>query len=335
MSNTIVTIKNGHITNIDSKHIYADLGQIRDEYFIANRWIGRKYLSGDLVFSCKDTNSSDPDSTKIYCKIYSDGYIKFFTTNGLRGRSKVVWQRRLADSIHDVNGELLLGGGTIASRKVFFRESSYSDFMKDHRIDYLVRDNPNKIYQIPILDKRYSYSKYSSWAIFTDGQKKYVEYGNVLMVEVSNASWVVECTKNSVINNVVITTESDIRSLQLPVISYNDGFFGSSLNKCKKILWFSRHTLENKQLTDFNTDISICQINKTVASAKNIGREIEEADILAIVANINLEKQFLELANGKPVIMSEFNRDRDTDQFYFVKWKRIVSIDIKTEDIKF
>ena len=67
----------------------------------------------------------------------------------------------------------------------------------------------------------------------------------------------------------------------------------------KKVLWFSRHEMTLEQRA-----VEIIQINKTVQSAYELQDEINECDIIAIVAPINLQQQFIKLANGKPVIMA-------------------------------
>lgn len=73
----------------------------------------------------------------------------------------------------------------------------------------------------------------------------------------------------------------------------------------KKLLWFSRHPLNEDQLNDLRRifgEITINQINKTVNNAYEVQKEISESDIIAIVAPINLQEQFLKLAGEKPVI---------------------------------
>ena len=69
----------------------------------------------------------------------------------------------------------------------------------------------------------------------------------------------------------------------------------------KKVLWFSRHEMTLEQRAALG-DVEIIQINKTVQSAYELQDEIN--DIIAIVAPINLQQQFIKLANGKPVIMA-------------------------------
>ena len=72
----------------------------------------------------------------------------------------------------------------------------------------------------------------------------------------------------------------------------------------KKVLWFSRHEMTPEQRAALG-DVEIIQVNKTVQSAYELQDEINECDIIAIVAPINLQQQFIKLANGKPVIMTE------------------------------
>ena len=59
-----------------------------------------------------------------------------------------------------------------------------------------------------------------------------------------------------------------------------------------------------------------------------------EADIYAIVASLDLERQFLYYAiiNDKIVILAECDRDRKTNQINFNKWIKLNDIIIDTED---
>ena len=116
---------------------------------------------------------------------------------------------------------------------------------------------------------------------------------------------------------------------------------GHNMRKCyeKKVLWFSRHEMTLEQRAALG-DVEIIQINKTVQSAYELQDEINECDIIAIVAPINLQQQFIKLANGKPVIMAVNDRvlikqadgTKDKAEFRFVKWEQLIRIDIVKED---
>ena len=107
----------------------------------------------------------------------------------------------------------------------------------------------------------------------------------------------------------------------------------------KKVLWFSRHEMTPEQRAALG-DVEIIQVNKTVQSAYELQDEINECDIIAIVEPINLQQQFIKLANGKPVIMTVNDRvlikqadgREDKAEFRFVKWERLIRIDIVKED---
>ena len=92
----------------------------------------------------------------------------------------------------------------------------------------------------------------------------------------------------------------------------------------KKVLWFSRHEMTLEQRVALG-DVEIIQINKTVQSAYELRDEINECDIIAIVAPINLQQQFIKLTNGKPVIMPVNDR-------VLIKWEQLIRIDIVKED---
>ena len=75
----------------------------------------------------------------------------------------------------------------------------------------------------------------------------------------------------------------------------------------QKVLWFSRHAMTEEQKNSLG-DVEINQINKTIHSAKELKAEIEANDIIAIVAPIELQREFLELAGDKPVITAVNDR---------------------------
>ena len=59
------------------------------------------------------------------------------------------------------------------------------------------------------------------------------------------------------------------------------------MKKIKKVLWFSRHEMTPEQRTALGDDVEIIQVNKTIQSAYELQDEINECDIIAIVAPIN------------------------------------------------
>lgn len=113
------------------------------------------------------------------------------------------------------------------------------------------------------------------------------------------------------------------------------------MNNTKNILWFSRHDMSKEQFKDlqriYGQNILINQINRTIKSAYELADEIEAADIIAIVAPINLQTQFLKLANGKPVISARSKRilleDGEKVEFRFDGWYQIEKIEIVTKDL--
>lgn len=111
----------------------------------------------------------------------------------------------------------------------------------------------------------------------------------------------------------------------------------------KKVLWFSRHKMTTDQYTALETklgEIDLIQVDKTIQSAYELQTEIDKADVIAIVAPINLQQQFLKLANGKPVIIAQSKRTpRGEDEngepqyeFVFEGWKQLVKIEVVMVD---
>lgn len=108
----------------------------------------------------------------------------------------------------------------------------------------------------------------------------------------------------------------------------------------KKVLWFSRHKMTEDQLQALG-NVEIIQIDKSIQTAYELQEEINQCDIIAIVAPINLQAQFLKLAGDKPVILALNNRvlvPKDNGesevQFNFVKWERLIKIEVLKEDFK-
>lgn len=105
------------------------------------------------------------------------------------------------------------------------------------------------------------------------------------------------------------------------------------------VMWFSRHEMTKEQKEALG-NCKINQVNKTVNSAYELQEEINDADIIAIVAPIGLQQQFLKLAGDKPVIMAVNDRilvsqedgTEDKVEFRFVKWERLLKIEVIKED---
>lgn len=109
----------------------------------------------------------------------------------------------------------------------------------------------------------------------------------------------------------------------------------------KKILWFSRHEMTSDQKAALGSDVEIVQINKTINNAYELQAEIDEADVIAIVAPIGLQEQFLKLAKGKPVIIALSERVLEKDPngddkvcFKFIKWEQLDEIKVVKHDYK-
>ena len=110
----------------------------------------------------------------------------------------------------------------------------------------------------------------------------------------------------------------------------------------KKVLWFSRHEMTEDQIADLGRiygDIEVTQVNKTINTAYELKAEVEAADIVGIVAPINLQAQFLKIAGEKPVITAISNRvlvkqedgSEDKAVFVFSHWEQIKKIEVVTE----
>lgn len=105
-----------------------------------------------------------------------------------------------------------------------------------------------------------------------------------------------------------------------------------------KILWFSRHLMKVAQMEALRNklgDVDITQLSKSIQSAQDIAQEIEEHDIIAVVAPPNLLAGILRIAGEKPVITAKMERtvlpDGSVDM-EFIKWERVLRIIVEKED---
>ena len=105
-----------------------------------------------------------------------------------------------------------------------------------------------------------------------------------------------------------------------------------------KVLWFSRHLMKVAQMEALRNklgDVDITQVSKSIERAEDIAQEIEEHDIIAVVAPPNLLAGILRIAGEKPVITAKMERtvlpDGSVDM-EFIKWERVLRIDIVKED---
>lgn len=110
-----------------------------------------------------------------------------------------------------------------------------------------------------------------------------------------------------------------------------------------KVLWFSRHQMSTEQLDALKSrlgEVELVQVDKTITNVSEISEEMKDCDVLAIVAPIGLQQQFLRVSNGRPVIVAVservFTKDENGNEskvdFRFVKWERLVKIDVIKED---
>jgi hypothetical protein len=121
-------------------------------------------------------------------------------------------------------------------------------------------------------------------------------------------------------------------------------------NNKMKVFWFSRHPMSPEQRAVFGPDAVIHQVNGSApnvhvpfTASVNGGAEqevpaikeqIKDFDVVAIVAPINLQQQFLAVAGDKPVIFAKNDRVRQPGgefEFIFAGWERLVKIEVITE----
>ena len=122
-----------------------------------------------------------------------------------------------------------------------------------------------------------------------------------------------------------------------------DGWFGCCYTpSTTRVLWFSRHEMSKEQydaLVHKLGQIYVHQVDRTIQHASEVQEEIEWADVVAIVAPIGLQAEFLKLAGDRPVIAAVSERIITKDEnggeskvtFKFKEWEQLVKIEVVKE----
>ena len=83
----------------------------------------------------------------------------------------------------------------------------------------------------------------------------------------------------------------------------------------KKVLWFSRHEMTPEQREALG-DCEITQVSKSISSAYELADEIKE-----VITALN-----------NRVLVKQDNGEEEKAVFHFVKWERLVKVEVVTED---
>ena len=103
----------------------------------------------------------------------------------------------------------------------------------------------------------------------------------------------------------------------------------------KTVMWFSRHDMSEKQLQDlkriYGEDLEVVKVNGTIPNAFILKELVDICDVVAIVAPINIQQQFLTVAGEKDVIIAQSERVRiseDEIKFIFTNWFKLEKIEV-------
>ena len=122
-------------------------------------------------------------------------------------------------------------------------------------------------------------------------------------------------------------------SFNLPIMAKENG--GMQNEKSFMVLSPPHEVAQAQALMDKLGDVDITQLSKSIQSAQDIAQEIEEHDIIAVVAPPNLLAGILRIAGEKPVITAKMERtvlpDGSVDM-EFIKWERVLRIIVEKED---
>ena len=100
----------------------------------------------------------------------------------------------------------------------------------------------------------------------------------------------------------------------------------------KKVLWFSRHPLQKERLDELDRiygGVDVIQVKRRILHASEIAEEVRCVDVVAIVAPLTLQREFLVVANGKPVIVYKTGErldDNSNNKIEYSGWYRLKEI---------
>lgn len=121
-------------------------------------------------------------------------------------------------------------------------------------------------------------------------------------------------------------------------------FFDGRHSMGNRVMWFSRHEMTIDQRQDLYRiygPVEIMQVDKTVTSAYELKDEIAKCQVIAVVAPLYFQEQFLKIADGKPVILcrgknilvSDPDDGENKVEFIFDGWYQIDKIEIISHDL--
>ena len=107
------------------------------------------------------------------------------------------------------------------------------------------------------------------------------------------------------------------------------------------VLWVSRHNLCNEQYEDLQLlygDTRVKQIDRSIKSAYELKQDVLEADVVCVVAPYKLQQQFLNIAQDRPLLVSNSHRIRRGDgscQFRHAGWSQVLDIKVELEKLTY
>ena len=101
------------------------------------------------------------------------------------GSIEIVSKKKLADTIDQINGELILSGGIVGERYVTFRNEKMCSFLEEFGLAYIYNMDPNGTYKPEFKDAK-AYRQ-----IITDGKLVQTD----IEATVSDANWVIVTEK--------------------------------------------------------------------------------------------------------------------------------------------
>lgn len=178
MSNAEVTIKNGKMIKLDSRYILSNRLPII-QHVEANGWKGYRRDDKSLIFEASREYANGKSNMR--CILFPDGDMKVTLKEG-DSPVKKIYKTKIADSIDEVNGKLILSGGHISERYCSFRHETMCSFLDKYELTKISKVDPNGVYKPEYFIDENNYRQ-----IITDGLMLFEND----KVDISDSSWVI------------------------------------------------------------------------------------------------------------------------------------------------
>lgn len=106
-------------------------------------------------------------------------------------------------------------------------------------------------------------------------------------------------------------------------------------NEQKKVALILRHQMSPEQLEALGPNIITEQFKDTIESAQDLKDKTKDCDMLMVVCPPDMLQDFVQMADGRPVLKAIMGKNPETGRFdVFKKYEQIDEMDVQTHSVK-